>query len=349
MNWTFWTRTPPTLPDDCETIDPLLSLYADGMVSPEEAGRVEAHLSGCAACRESLAWTRATRFALASRPVALPPADLRARIAEAIAASSDAPVPATFTTRRAFALRPALAAAASFVMLGFLSYGLLHHPPSAAVHPAPPQFAAVPPADTSGPVLKMAPGPGVKTHVVRRPSAAPKMTRLDPDRVALSHPEEAVPAPPVVKKHPQVKTDTRMLADATPASVRPQPRVAKKPTLRTPHPELMATTMRPAPAAETHKAPVLKPEPKSVDAVVAEAPHTRTPFVPTLIEKPPIITQDPVPTVAVASNGGGRLQTAEGHGIIKLNFAMQTFAHQTLSRVDSGSNKTGYMPLVSTP
>ena len=122
-------------PDDCGTIDPLLSLHADGMASAEEAQRVEAHLPGCDACRESLAWMRATQRALASRPIVSPPADLRARIAAAIAASSAAPVPVSFTVRRSFTLRPVYAAAASVALLGIISYGLLHtQTPQAAVN-----------------------------------------------------------------------------------------------------------------------------------------------------------------------------------------------------------------------
>ena len=150
MKWPFWTRTQPALLpelDDCEAIDPLLSLYADGMASPNEARRVETHLPGCDSCRELLAWMQATQRALAARPVVRPPAELRARIADAIAAASAAPVPA-FGTRpaRSFSLRPAYAAAASLTIVGLVSYSLLHHP-TPAVHPpvaSSPLVAAVP-------------------------------------------------------------------------------------------------------------------------------------------------------------------------------------------------------------
>ena len=321
-------------------LDSLLSLYADGAVSAEEALRVEAHLPGCAACRESLAWMRATRFALASRPVALPPADLRARIAEAIAASSAAPVPATFRTRRAFALRPALAAAASFVMLGFVGYGLLHHPLPASVHPVtPPQVAGVPHPPQSPPIVKTMTAHGVKPHAAHHSPAALQPARLDPDRVARIQPDEAVPASTAVKKHPQVKADTRMLADAAPvpAPVKSQPHIAKSPTARASHPELMATNKGMTPSAETHKAPFFKSEPKHTDTVVAEAPHTQTLSAPSIIEKQPVITHDPAPVVAVASSQQGRVQTAEDHGVVTLHYAMKTFKYATVGMVDKSA------------
>ena len=332
MNWNFWTRTQPTDPDDCAAIDPLLSLYADGMASAEEARCVEAHLPACESCRASLAWMRATRFALASRPVALPPADLRARIASAIAASSDVPV--SFNTRRAFAVRPAYAAAASVALLGFVGYGLLHHPQPAAVHPAPPPLvAAKPSADTTAPVIKTVPGPGIKPHITSHPAPAARHTRLDSALVAQNHPHEALPAPVVVRTHIQAKPETRVAADAAPvmAAEKAHPVMTRKPAPRKFRPEMLATNKGPAPAAETHKIPIIKPEPKNTDTVVAEVPHTQTSAAPSIIEKQPVITPDPAPTVTIASNGGGRLQTAEGHSSIKLHLVTMggAFTHAT--------------------
>ena len=148
MNWSFWTQ--PRQPgshasdlDSCDTIDPLLSLYADQMASSEEKIRVEAHLPNCESCRESLGWTQATRRTLSSRPVMLPPADLRARIAGAIAASAVEP---DIRPLRVFALRPAYAAAASLSILGVLVLGhsLLTTPKVKPQNPAPKLVAALP-------------------------------------------------------------------------------------------------------------------------------------------------------------------------------------------------------------
>ena len=323
MNWTFWTRKQPMELDDCGTIDSLLSSYADGMASAEEAQRVEAHLPGCAACRESLAWMRATRYALASRPVALPPADLRARIASAIAASDDAPVPVSFNTRRAFALRPMLTAAASVALLGVVSYGLMHQSPPVAVHPVKPPLVAAVPRVTPAPVVKTVPGPGVNQHLKLHPIAAPKHAPLDPDRVAANPPREATPEPVVVKTHPQPKSDTtmpdtKMLAEAPPimAPLKSHLATIKMSPPRKFRPEMLAIDKGLAPSAVTRKTLVVKPEPKR-DTVVAEAPHTQTLLAPTLIEKQPVITADPAPSVAVASRSEGRFRTDDLLGPVR--------------------------------
>lgn len=126
MNRPFWSfRTSSVTP--CDALEPLLPLYADGMASPSEIRQVEAHLPDCESCRAELAWMQATHAALASRPVAVPPPDLHARIALAIAAS--APAPVTLRPARVFTVRTAYAAAASVTVLGIaLSYSLWHTP-----------------------------------------------------------------------------------------------------------------------------------------------------------------------------------------------------------------------------
>ena len=146
MNRPFWSfqSSPQSV---CDTIEPLLSVYADGMASAAEARQVDAHLPGCEHCRAALSWMQATRTTLASRPVAVPPPDLHSRIALAIAASSAAPV--SLRPARVFSLRTAYAAVASVTALGIaLSYPLWHTPTEmAAKHPARPMVAAtVPPS-----------------------------------------------------------------------------------------------------------------------------------------------------------------------------------------------------------
>ena len=157
MNRPFWSlRTSASL-DNCETIEPLLSLAADGLASPEETRRLDAHLPGCESCRAALSWMQATRTALASRPVAVPPPDLHSRIALAIALSSrpvaapppnlharialaiaaSAPAPVSLRPAGVFSLRTAYAAAASLTALGIaLSYPLWHATGEVAVHPS---------------------------------------------------------------------------------------------------------------------------------------------------------------------------------------------------------------------
>ena len=123
MIWPFWSSN-RLVTLSCETIEPLLSLYADGMASPEEGRRVEAHLPTCPDCRENLSWMQATHQALAARPIVAPPPELHSRIAFAIAASSAAP--GGLHSVRSFVLRPSVyAAAASLTVLGVvLSHSL---------------------------------------------------------------------------------------------------------------------------------------------------------------------------------------------------------------------------------
>jgi len=360
MNWTFWTRTPPTLLDDCGTVDPLLSVYADGMADADETRRVEAHLPGCADCRASLAWARATQRALSSRPVAVPPADLRGRIALAIAASDAAPIPA-FAVRsaRAFVLRPAFAAAAaaSVALLGALSYGLMHRDIPAVTPPMVPSQVAVAPHVSPSPLpVKPAAVSSVKT-AMRRPISHPKHADFDPALMADRTPPEAASHPAVVKTRAASKGDAERMASVTPAPAPVKSAIVsiKKLTPRISTVGMMATTKASIFSSETHRPLTIKHETGNPQTVVATVPHTPTVSAPALIEKTPIITPDPAPAVTVANNTGeGRFQTAEDHGRIRLNLALGTFAHQTLGRMNKGTalaagvglDRSGTQPIV---
>jgi len=337
MKWPFWTRTQPTTPDDCHTIDPLLSLYADDMASAEEVRRVEAHLPGCAVCREALAWMQATQRALAARPVVSPPADLRARIAGAIAASSAAPLPISIGAlpARAFALRPAYAAAASLTALGaVISYGLLHHPSQVAVHPVnlPTVVAVAPSANSPSPITRPLPtGPGVTPRAPRHAHIKPALS--SPDLVAVKPPDE--PHSVRVKKPGEIVPLTKLATESPPivSPVKRHPALAHKPVLPKPSPAMMATLKAPVRPFEPHTLPVVKPEDKKPETVVATTRPVPTASTPALVEKRPIVTQDPPTRVAVASPHEGHFQTADLLGPVKANLGqMQSFTHATISR-----------------
>ena len=119
MNWRFWEPGKQPSSDSCEVVAPMLSLYADQMASRSEASRVESHMAECRSCRDNYQWMQATRTALSARPAAVPPPDLRARVARAIAAQTLAPSFVTLRpVRRSFVLRPAFAAALSVALFG---------------------------------------------------------------------------------------------------------------------------------------------------------------------------------------------------------------------------------------
>jgi anti-sigma factor RsiW len=58
----------------------VLDLYLDGGLTPEESAAVEAHLSGCARCRGTLAEVRELYAAFAAVPVEPLPIDLAPRV-----------------------------------------------------------------------------------------------------------------------------------------------------------------------------------------------------------------------------------------------------------------------------
>lgn len=301
MKWPFWTRNQPVISDDCDSIDPLLSLYADGMASPAEAQRVTAHLPGCDSCRESLAWMQVTQRALAARPVVRPPADLRVRIAAAIAASS---VPVSSGTRpaRSFVLRPAYAAAASLAIFGIvsLSYTMRHEPPAANVHTAgtkPTTVAALPPVENALPNVKPTlpdsfVKPTVKQHSHRLVMPAPAKNNL----VAMSAGDREVTSSPVEVKTSNKVHSTTAASVKSVTTIKLRIKAVRKPNPPSLNPAKMANTKIPAASVETHHPPVIQPEVTKPAPVVAEVPK-QTPPAATIIAKP-IVTQDTTARVA---------------------------------------------------
>ena len=229
MNWSFWTKhrhpgSHDSELDSCDTIDPLLALYADHMASPTESIRVEGHLPGCESCRESLGWMQATRRALSSRPVVLPPADLRARIAGAIAASATV---ADVRPQRVFALRPSYAAAASLSILGalVLGYSLLSTPKVTPQIPAPKLVAALPQVEVDKPLIAqppLVPRLIAKHHALQATGVDTSPTAAAPDAVGHAPRVSVDVTPPVLKKN----SIRPVHENASPAAAKLAPRLS---------------------------------------------------------------------------------------------------------------------------
>lgn len=131
-------------PFTCDRVNPLLSLYTDGMTSPTERDSIAAHLASCARCREQSECLRAIQQIILTRPVALPPSDLRQRIAQAIAAETQ-PVPAFRRTGLALGLAYSIAAVLlSGIVLRVSRFELAQAPHGAAPGRPGPQFAQRP-------------------------------------------------------------------------------------------------------------------------------------------------------------------------------------------------------------
>lgn len=265
MTRPFWTQTQQPEPDDCDSIDTLLSLYADGMASPDETRRVEDHLPGCAACRQSLLWMQATQRALSSRPVMLPPADLRARIAQSIAAASTTPVPIRPT--RVFALRPAFAAAASLTLLGaVVGYSLLHPHPTNIKPASPVEVASNSHTQPLAPSVTPLTQPSVRP-IHPRPPLVKHIPSVD-QHIAdnnIGTPDDQLPIPVATPAVPTVShaKPARKPVNAAmpPVKMHPRSLLRKKPILAVSG-TVMARLPKSQPAennAPTLKTPILKP------------------------------------------------------------------------------------------
>ena len=293
MTWTFGNNRMSD--DDCAAIEPLLPLYADGMASPEESRRVDAHLPGCGGCRETLAWMQATHRALAARPIALPPPDLHSRIAEAIAASSAAP---SLRPARSFTLRPAYAAAASLTVLGIaLSYSLWHIPSSVVIpHTVPPVVASVPVVKTQA--VSLLPKSPVKMHRLAATTLPAKTATTLPARTA---PARKTPAAASVTPEP------RHLAVNIPAPVVHPVPVLAKPTAKAPdyhaQPSKQLANNRTVPAVK--HAPIVpeKTMPKTVETQHIASRVTEPAHVSVVILPPTVTTPQTVQTAFVQTAG----------------------------------------------
>jgi len=286
MNWLFWKGAHSSLLDPCDTIEPLLALYADQMASPMEGRRVDAHLQECLFCRDTLLWMQATRKTLASRPVALPPADLRARIAEAIAASDGVPA----QTPRVFKLRPAYAAAASLTALAVFLIGHSLYAPHPAIHTVTnaPRMVYLPPliapAHTIIPTLKIVPAvkhPLSSSRHDESMSTLPKAFSM-PSAYA---PKQSMPHV-ILSLSSRPRTLTVALTVLHPLATHPQK-------------QSMIMALKPsAPKSSDHISLLTSPAPTTQSTEVASktAPQAIT------VGTPKIFTQEPAPSILVASS-----------------------------------------------
>lgn len=78
---------------NCRDLKEVLTAYADGEASPEEARRLEGHLRGCASCRASLKLERALKAGIAAAGAPAMPADLKADLLRRARRSVPAPRP----------------------------------------------------------------------------------------------------------------------------------------------------------------------------------------------------------------------------------------------------------------
>lgn len=368
----FWTHARQPEPDGCDTVDPLLSLYADGMTSPDESRRVESHLPDCAECRQSLLWMQATQRALSGRPIMPPPADLSARIARSIASVSTTPV--KVQTARKFSLRPAYAAAASLTLVGaVVGYSLLRPHPANRVMVIPPKAVAVVPQAEPN-LLPVTPSAKLKLPDLHPKPLIVKLSRPTDEHMASSGSEtlDELPSPLVRASAAPVafgKPGPKTVDNAMPV-VKPHPHLVlhKKPILATPSASLIASANVPKPKTEENRAPKISPaEPNRPEVVAEKVPTSLDPVVPVKVNTP-IVPHDP-PAVIVASlprTGENHFRTADLLGSVheyvhahqisvehKLslagNGAIRATVHTTSLAVGTDSQETKTIPAIWTP
>jgi anti-sigma factor RsiW len=119
----------------CKDFDLLLPLHAAGALDPAEAGRVEAHLAACAACRAEAA-RDAEALSLAKLP---PPTEAERRALEGVPRRAAAALHRADRRRFGWKRVGAAIAVAAAALLAILAPGLLHNDPPAP----PPQVALV--------------------------------------------------------------------------------------------------------------------------------------------------------------------------------------------------------------
>ncbi len=361
MNWHFRLRNRPLPPspdqDNCAHIRPLLSLMSDGMASAKEAREAEAHLQTCGDCRQALLWINATRQAIVARPVVLPPADMRARIACAIAASAETAVPAVPiampSVRRVFTLRPAYAAAASVAVAGaFLGHYLLtsgrapgtEKPilPIRSASSGQGKTNAAPSAKTGHAVVPTLPGSRRQPLVaVLAPSGeSARQTTANSSPARQTHPlfasgrtlSAGVPRTPT-SPGPDIKTPVLQVASGPRRLAPPAPAAAER------HPDLLA--VRPAPKSppgvRTH-APGDRPQLATLPASSAETHAAPAPFA---VTSPPAPAPAPVQAPVVArlpdtSPAPPRAPSGDGLGSVRTSVA--SYSHEGYARRLSMAN-----------
>jgi anti-sigma factor RsiW len=116
----------------CGTVRPLLSAYLDEELTAETHGRVAAHLTGCAACREEL--DQVSRGVTLARmmPCVQPPPNLAAQILARLSRTSQ-DLPGGWPLRR-----PLVAAGTAVLLIlaavGLWQHGAVRETPQRAVH-----------------------------------------------------------------------------------------------------------------------------------------------------------------------------------------------------------------------
>jgi hypothetical protein len=250
--------------DECAELEPLLSLYNDGMASAPETRRVKAHLEQCETCRRVYFWMRATNEVLAHRPSVVPPAGMSSRIKAAVAAAAageQKPARARFVLRPAYAMAATILLAAIAWLPGHIfrtaqkggGTKVAKTIPPVAPSILPPTVTPLPPAPSTSQPSRVASAHSPRSSVKRASTPLPaKLTQVA--RNSESHPsvierprrhEQPLMAHTAVVRRPviEAKNNTSSLAVRRQPIIHTQPVVvARVPSVPAPGPSLTVPT-----------------------------------------------------------------------------------------------------------
>ncbi len=220
----------------CAQVSGLLTAYVDGEVSAGEGVLVAAHLCECEDCAAEVVQLRKLVAASQTIEPVDPPADLRSRIAAAVAAE---PVPSASVFSRLAGLIPqrSLKWAGGAVAAGVIALTIVVSNPSAhnagvkphaprATQPAP-VVSAEAPSSSAEPTVTVAPAPEaepahaasgpVRKHTVKRPTREPERVAILPSPKPLPKPVVKHPAKhePAVAEQPDPEPTTAVTAEDT--------------------------------------------------------------------------------------------------------------------------------------
>jgi Putative zinc-finger len=110
----------------CKKATRLLQLYIDGCLTMQQTRALEAHVSGCAACREELELLQEVAYALRNPGLIAEPEDLKMQIMQRVAMT-----PQRNEVRKFSPLRPSLPQALAIIFLAtFATFGSIVAQPS---------------------------------------------------------------------------------------------------------------------------------------------------------------------------------------------------------------------------
>jgi hypothetical protein len=249
-----------------------VSSFRDGLLSTAEASAFEAHLRGCADCRQTLADYQLVGEAIRALPRVAPPAELRRGVMTRL--PDPAARPAWGSLVAGLVGVAAVATIALLAGRGLFAVGPSPAPMAGAPAPG---VAETGPAPTPSPMVVVA-APATPT---RAAEPAPTEAPAPPPSTPTPSPTTATPARPATSPTVGLPTvaPTVTAAPASPMPVAPTPTPPPTRTAPVPTPSVLAASPTARGAAPSQSGAATSPTPAVVSADVASRNVVRAPLV----------------------------------------------------------------------